>query len=185
MSVDVPTSRQKILIAAAELAHEVGPANLSLEAIAARAGLSKGGLLYNFPSKSKLLEAVVQHHVDEFETALEAIRAKMGGENVTAKAFLTLFFDKLEKGEPPPAGILAALAEGLNFLQPVRSHTRALLDRMIAEGLSPADTLLLYATVEGLRSMRLFETDVMTREEKKRVRDRLFALVEPGNRARA
>ncbi len=115
------SSRRKIISAAAELAGEVGPANLSLEAIAARAGLSKGGLLYNFPSKAKLLEAIVQQYVDDFEAALEATRNGLAGRNPTARAFLTQFFRKLDNAEPPPNGILAALGEGLNFLEPSAS----------------------------------------------------------------
>ena len=42
--------------AAVALAREQGPGNISLDAVAARAGLSKGGLLYNFPTKAKLLD---------------------------------------------------------------------------------------------------------------------------------
>ncbi|TIV96394.1 MAG: TetR family transcriptional regulator, partial [Mesorhizobium sp.] len=40
-------SREKILAAAADVAREAGPGSLSLEAVASRAGVSKGGLLYN------------------------------------------------------------------------------------------------------------------------------------------
>ena len=49
-------SREKILTAAADVAREAGPGNLSLDAVASRAGVSKGGLLYNFPSKAKLMQ---------------------------------------------------------------------------------------------------------------------------------
>lgn len=48
MSGHRPSSREKILAAAAELADIVGPGNISLDAVAQRAGVSKGGLLYNF-----------------------------------------------------------------------------------------------------------------------------------------
>lgn len=172
------SSRRKIISAAAELAGEVGPANLSLEAIAARAGLSKGGLLYNFPSKAKLLEAIVQQYVDDFEAALETARCELSGSNPTARAFLTLFYRKLDSAEPPPSGILAALGEGLNFLQPVRTHSRTLLDRLVADGMPQADAVLVFAAVEGMRSMRLFQVDVMTDEERQALRERLFAIAE-------
>ena len=49
-------ARDKILAAAEELARVAGPGNLSLDAVAARAGVSKGGLLYHFPTKAKLLK---------------------------------------------------------------------------------------------------------------------------------
>ena len=56
-------SREKILAAAADVARESGPGNLSLDAVAQRAGVSKGGLLYNFPTKAKLMQALVEHYL--------------------------------------------------------------------------------------------------------------------------
>ena len=49
-----PTQREVILNAFQDLIVEVGAANVTLDAAAARAGVSKGGLLYHFPSKSEL-----------------------------------------------------------------------------------------------------------------------------------
>ena len=54
------SARQRILAAADELSRDLGPANLSLDAVAQRAGVSKGGLLYHFPSKARLLKALVE-----------------------------------------------------------------------------------------------------------------------------
>ena len=69
-----PSSRQRILEAASELAHDVGASNISLDAVAERAGISKGGLLYNFPTKLELLQALVARHVELMEAqTLEAL----------------------------------------------------------------------------------------------------------------
>ncbi|TIP33330.1 MAG: TetR/AcrR family transcriptional regulator, partial [Mesorhizobium sp.] len=56
-------SREKILAAAADVAREAGPGSLSLEAVASRAGVSKGGLLYNFPTKAKLMQGLVESYL--------------------------------------------------------------------------------------------------------------------------
>lgn len=58
-------SRTKILDAAAQIIREVGASRLTLDAVAQRAGISKGGLLYNFPSKDALLQGMIQRIVDE------------------------------------------------------------------------------------------------------------------------
>ena len=42
------SSREKILDAAAELVAEIGAGRLTLDAVAEKAGLSKGGLLYDY-----------------------------------------------------------------------------------------------------------------------------------------
>ena len=48
------SQREIILDAFQDLIVDVGAASVTLEAAAARAGVSKGGLLYHFPSKSDL-----------------------------------------------------------------------------------------------------------------------------------
>ncbi|MBQ0819063.1 helix-turn-helix transcriptional regulator, partial [Microvirga sp. HBU67558] len=53
------SSRERILDAAAELVSEIGSGRLTLDTVAERAGLSKGGLLYNFPTKDALLQGMV------------------------------------------------------------------------------------------------------------------------------
>ena len=71
------SSREKILDAAAELVGSIGSGRLTLEAVAERAGLSKGGLLYNFPNKEALLQAMIQRMIDEVSAEKEALRAKL------------------------------------------------------------------------------------------------------------
>jgi AcrR family transcriptional regulator len=52
-------SRERILEAAYAVAERSGVAALTLDAVAAEAGVSKGGLLYHFPSKEALLSGMV------------------------------------------------------------------------------------------------------------------------------
>ncbi|BAH49039.1 MAG: TetR/AcrR family transcriptional regulator [Rhodococcus sp. (in: high G+C Gram-positive bacteria)] len=53
-------TRDRILDALEKLLLDVGIAQVTLEAVAAEAGVSKGGLLYHFPSKEALLAAMVR-----------------------------------------------------------------------------------------------------------------------------
>jgi|GEM_PF-6563964 len=52
-----PNSREVILNAAEMVVVEVGAAHLTLDAVAQKAVVSKGGLLYNFPTKGSLHRA--------------------------------------------------------------------------------------------------------------------------------
>ncbi len=98
-----PSSRERILEAAADLFQEAGFAHVSLEAVAERAGVSKGGLLYNFPSKLLLIKALVANHLVNLDIRRrEAEDAMAGGRNRAARAHLTAICD-LESGPPPPA----------------------------------------------------------------------------------
>ncbi len=54
-------TRDSILSAAANIVLELGAARLTLDAVAKRAGVSKGGVLYHFPSKDDLIKGMVEH----------------------------------------------------------------------------------------------------------------------------
>ncbi|MCX5496899.1 helix-turn-helix domain containing protein, partial [Kaistia dalseonensis] len=58
-----------MLEAAALVAQDIGPGHLSLEAVAERAGISKGGLLYHFPTKQALLSGLVEAHLSGIEAS--------------------------------------------------------------------------------------------------------------------
>lgn len=52
-----------ILSAAANVVLSQGALGMTLEAVAKEAGVSKGGLLYHFPSKDSLIEGMIEHMV--------------------------------------------------------------------------------------------------------------------------
>lgn len=62
-----PTQRAVVLDALQDLIVEAGAGNVTLDAVAARAGVSKGGLLYHFPSKSDLFAGLVERLADEID----------------------------------------------------------------------------------------------------------------------
>lgn len=163
-------SRERILEAAGALAREVGPGNISLEAVAQKAGLSKGGLLYNFPSKAKLMEALVEMHVEENRRSLskEAMRLE-GGPNALARAMLSVFLEECGTSEPPASGVLAAIAENPNFVQPIRQYQRELVERVRRESDDRELATIVLLMIEGLRCMKLFEIDALGPDEIERV----------------
>lgn len=167
MSGHRPSSREKILAAAAELADIVGPGNISLDAVAQRAGVSKGGLLYNFPSKAKLMQALVEEYLKNFEQALAAKSTDEGGPSTNSlAAYIELSAEECRQHQPSAAGVLAALSEDPDFLNPVRDFKRNLLDRLKAENPDTAKLLVAFLVIEGLRSMSLFDMDILHEDER-------------------
>jgi AcrR family transcriptional regulator len=57
------TSRERILDAYSDVLAVDGERHATLDAVAAKAGVSKGGLLYHFPSKDQLAEALCERLV--------------------------------------------------------------------------------------------------------------------------
>ncbi|MEV0594026.1 TetR/AcrR family transcriptional regulator [Nonomuraea cavernae] len=59
--------RDELLDAAEEILCDQGSAALTLAAVADRAGVSKGGLLYHFNSKEALIKAMAERLIDDFD----------------------------------------------------------------------------------------------------------------------
>ena len=173
MAAPRSNSREKILAAAAEVAREAGPGSLSLDAVAHRAGVSKGGLLYNFPSKAKLMQSLVETYITAFERDIDAAVEK--GESLLS-VFVRLSAEACADDEAPASWIFSAIAEDPDFLEPVRQHRRRLLERMKAGTPDAAHLLVTFFAMEGLRSMKLFDSDILTPDERRLFVERMLAM---------
>ncbi|OIV38986.1 TetR family transcriptional regulator [Mangrovactinospora gilvigrisea] len=72
-------ARERILHALQRIIVDKGPSAVTLEAVAAQAGVSKGGLLYHFPSKEALLDGLVQRLAEESSDEVARARSAEGG----------------------------------------------------------------------------------------------------------
>ncbi|TIX58571.1 MAG: TetR/AcrR family transcriptional regulator, partial [Mesorhizobium sp.] len=158
-------SRDRILAAAADVARETGPGSLSLDAVASRAGVSKGGLLYNFPTKAKLMQSLVEDYLKAFEQAMEARTAVAGHESALA-AYIKLSADECEEPQPSASWIFSAIAEDPEFLTPIKSFKRQLFERLKGETNDLSALLVCFLAIEGMRSMNLFDSDVLSKDER-------------------
>jgi AcrR family transcriptional regulator len=166
-----PSSRERILEAASELAHEVGAGNLSLDAVAERAGISKGGLLYNFPTKIELLRALVVRHVERMEAqTLHALQERGGGANALIHAVLQAScVVEPDTQRPKPTGILAAIAEDPQLIDPIRDYHRRLIRRLREASPQPERAFVAFLVLEGLHAQNLFEIGALTEADQERV----------------
>jgi AcrR family transcriptional regulator len=160
-------SREKILAAAADVARESGPGSLSLDAVASRAGVSKGGLLYNFPTKAKLMQALVEDYLREFERKLETARTSDSSGQSALAIYVKLAAYDCEKSQPSASWIFSAIAEDPDFLTPIKSFRRQLFDRLKGETPDLKALLICYLAIEGLRSMNLFDSDILSAGERR------------------
>ena len=175
-------TRQRILAAAEELSYEAGPARLSLEAVAARAGVSKGGLLYHFPSKHALLRSLVEEHVEDVRRAMERIApgCLAGGDAAgAAHAYLAALREKLTEADPPPAGVFAAIAEDPEFIKPLRDF-RAELRALFSHGPNPALAAVVLLACEGLVHVQLTDPQRYADGPPEGLFEMLEALLEQG-----
>jgi len=164
MATKRTNSRDRILAAAADVARVSGPGSVSLEAVASRAGVSKGGLLYNFPSKGKLMQALVERYLGEFEQSLTEAHA--AGESLL-EAFVKRSVRECQESEPSSASwVFSAIAEDPDFLKPMKAFHSQLFARLKDETGDLRSVLLCYLAVEGLRSLNLFDFDILSPAER-------------------
>src|SRR3990172_1688035 len=71
--MEAPTTRKRILEAAAGLFRREGFNGASMQDLAAIVGITKSTVYHHFPSKQALLSEILEHTVDRVTPALEAI----------------------------------------------------------------------------------------------------------------
>jgi AcrR family transcriptional regulator len=166
MKIPRPNSRERILAAAIDVAQEEGPGNLSLDAVAHRAGVSKGGLLYNFPTKAKLLQALVEAYLAKFDQAMEEAQTGNAGNESLLETYIRLAAVEMAEKQASSTWIFSAIAEDPDFLTPIKAFRRQLFDRLKAETPELDKLLVCYLAIEGMRSMSLFESNLLSAEER-------------------
>jgi AcrR family transcriptional regulator len=73
------STRDRLLDAFESLVVDAGTRGATLDAVAAEAGVSKGGLLYHFPSKEALVDAMVERLREQAARDAEQMRAAPQG----------------------------------------------------------------------------------------------------------
>lgn len=177
------SSREKILDAAAELVAEIGAGRLTLDAVAERAGLSKGGLLYNFPTKDALLQAMIQRMIDQTAEAKEGLRARLEpGPNLEARVITSTLLNMCCGGkmQEVATGMMVAAAENPRLLDPVR-HVIAETLQQVKANSDDLDTALLgWLAVEGLSSLEMHNLSPFSDQDRERIVQAINRLLTKG-----
>jgi AcrR family transcriptional regulator len=165
------SSREKILDAAAELVAEIGAGRLTLDAVAEKAGLSKGGLLYNFPTKEALLQGMIQRMIDQVTSEKDALREKAEpGPNLEArvvtKTLLNICCGKMQEFA---TGMMAATAENPGLLDPVRQVISTTLEQLKANSDDLDAALLGWLATEGLSNLEMHNLSPFSNADRERI----------------
>jgi AcrR family transcriptional regulator len=145
----------KLLDAAQAVVVRQGIANLTLDAVAAEAGVSKGGLLYHFPSKDRLVEALVTRTAQNWRACyMEAYQRTPEGPGRMARALLSHclsdaqgWTDQLRQSS---SAVFAALAQNPSLIEPMRAVYSDLHRRLAEDGLPAGVGETVAAALDGL-----------------------------------
>jgi AcrR family transcriptional regulator len=147
--------RDRLLDAAEARLLGQGPSALVLDAVARDAGVSKGGLLYHFPSKDDLVVGLIDRMLDNFDREQNALAAA-DGERAGRWTRAYLASTVTDAGEPADnsaqlmAGILAAIGNDPTRLQVVRQRFAKWHGRLAADGIDPTNATIVRLVADGL-----------------------------------
>ena len=146
------STREAILRAADRVVVEEGVSGMTLEAVAREAGVSKGGLLYHFPSKEALIGGMIGRLIEGFEAALgrelSKGRGARGGRWTRAYARTSFAEDRWYL--QVSAGLLAGVAEDPALLDPLRRRFQDGQRWAERDGIDPAVATLVRLAADGL-----------------------------------
>jgi len=182
MTVRPSPKRAAILAAAYRVVRRDGVDALTLDAVAREAGVSKGGLLYHFPSKDALVAGLVANYVEEFDAALAArAAADPDGPGRWLRAYVDVSFDDASLAEVGDAaiGLLAAAAVNPDLLEPVRASAGEWERRLAADGLDPVRAAIVSLAVDGLTFAELLGFAAPTGARREAIRAELLRLATP------
>ena len=172
--------RDAILDAAADLVREKGAAHLTLDAVSARAKVSKGGLLYHFQTKEALLQGMVSRLEETLTSARKLQFAKLDRSPArTLKAHIHSMEALWQKKvKPIAAALLAAGSHDPRLLEAAKQYHESIIRDAEAAGISPAFARIAVCALKGLLLSELLGTATYTRQQRKAFIDELIRLVD-------
>jgi AcrR family transcriptional regulator len=170
-------TRARLLDAAVAVVRRDGAQAVTLDAVAAQAGVSKGGLLYHFKSKRELLDGMVERWLDDWQGQIDAESGDAG--------FLTGYVHATHLGSAGPQeretefGLLAALIAEPAVLEVVRERYRDWQREVVAATGDPVEATVARLATDGLWFADLLGFAPPRGELRERVLARLLELARP------
>lgn len=170
-------TRARIRVAAAKVIERDGAGHLTLEKVAAEADLSKGGLLYHYPSKDALLQGLLDHLLENRAELVDA-----SAEGVSDATLLNSLIDAdfdLPKDERIMAqGLIAASAENPELIAPAQQHVEAVFAQLGEAKTTATSARTIFLASQGLQFLELLGLLSLSTAERNEIRRHLKALTE-------
>lgn len=134
-----------------------GAANLTLDAVAAEAGISKGSVLYDCKSKHALIKAIIERKIITEDKKIDAAVAALAGQkNAEIRGRIAAAADWLgEEAEPVALQLCSALSQDEDLQGLIRASCDRALSVVAQTSENPGAALVAFLALEGLRSLHL------------------------------
>ncbi len=171
-------TKDKILEAAAKIINIEGVFSLTLEAVAKQAGISKGGLLYHFPSKDALLQGMVDYLTESFTQATStAVKQDACEQGKWVRAYTNQTFTQFNVGLN--TAFLAAVATNPELLKSMAEKFEVLHRQMENDNIDPIIATIVRLAADGIYFNQLYGMELQE-ELREKVLRRLISLTKEG-----
>lgn len=173
------SKKLNILHAAAKVVSEKGIFNLTLQAVAKEAGISKGGLLYHYASKEKLVEDMVTHLAENYLDKIEqSANEDQKEEGKWSRAFLDVTLNKTYANKDMNSGLLAAKAINPELMKPVQDAYAYWQNQLGNDGIDPIKATIVRLAADGIWLSQLFDLNQLDEETLDQVHERLKSFID-------
>lgn len=163
-------TREKILIHACHLVEREGFTRLTMDRVAKEAGLSKGGLLYHFPTKEELEISMIEYVMDRSNTNVENKVDNETPPNKFLRGSVRAVFEEAGLKDLTSSGLLATMISNPKFVDSWRNQYKKLHETMLEESSDPALAYIIFLALDGLWFADLLNLD----PPKGELREQLF-----------
>jgi len=182
----VSPARERILEAAERLVGEVGAARMTLDGVAQSAGVSKGGLLYHFPSKEALLSALAKRYMEGMECCFEQAKTALGDEagDRNLRAIIVGVLDESSRAKMRGMGsaLFAAAANDVTLLEAIREHVAEHMRQFEDGSVDFGRAAIIVLAIDGLMMRESLRISSFTDEQREQVVQRLLQLADEAYR---
>ncbi|UHA73639.1 TetR/AcrR family transcriptional regulator [Paenibacillus sp. 481] len=177
MSAKAEKTNNQILKAAVNTILNDGINALTLEAVAKKAGVSKGGLLYHFPNKESLIKSMVTHILNEFMHSFQTIAAQDPVEKGKwCRAYIQASKLDLTNQSGVYAGMLAASAHNPSWLTIFDDSLLQIRQTMEQDGIDPVSAAIITTTIDGLYYAEMVHLTPISSQMREHIFQRLMEM---------
>lgn len=176
---DAERTRANVLDAAASAIGERGP-GVSLDLIARRAGVSKGGLLHHFPSRDDLIAALMKRQREQFKRRLqEALDSEPEGTaGRFTRAYVRAVFADVRNTDRAREqwtlfGMVGSSPGASRYMREDDADRR---ERLAQDGIDPLRAEVIVNAANGTTATLLWST--MPQDQHEKICDALLALAQ-------
>jgi len=172
-------TRERLIDAAVQTIHAVGAANLTLDAVAKVAGVSKGGLLHHFPSKDALIEAVLRHFFVAFQRSVQQqYESEKSTPGRWTRAYVRATFAEDLLPLELSTMLVSMLGENSILMALMREDFAYWQVRLLNDGLPPARATIIRHAADSYWVERLLQVESENQPTRQQLLDELLRLTE-------